>query len=530
MALQGTLDTFSLPDVLRLLATTGKTGCLHVDGDRGRGRVWIDDGAVVAATADRALGEPSIDEVVFEMLRFGRGSFSFAADEPAPHEAEPTEIEGTLRRATQLLEEWRELEAIVPSLSHRVAMAPELTVEQVTVDADRWKALVAIASGRSVGELAENMGVGELGITRTVSDLVELGVAVIEAPQPSRSSNGSSGRRNVTDIASRAAGDSPRRSRSEAPPRREPAPGTDGAPQVNWAQTADPISGSDNGGGLGRSASSTRLASRNSAVAPQSNAAPLLSTDSHLLAEPTVTAAAAVGVVTPAGGTPSLDQSPRSRRQASTARSPRSRRTPTAPSSQLAPPTPPRGGSTLPVPPQLDTGHSSLAAMPDPVGEPTSGPIFPSTLETSLPSGLGGLDTGRLGPSPLPTQTGQIPAVSATSLPADLSWAAEDDDVPIGPPRLSSPLSAPSPLRPSSPPPARLLPPPMPSNRPNTPQRHEGDPAVHVVAMSDPARAAVEATVGRAGGGPGGMPMPGATQEQILSRGQLFRYLTSVHS
>jgi hypothetical protein len=46
--------------------------------------------------------------------------------------------------------------------------------------------------------------------------------------------------------------------------------------------------------------------------------------------------------------------------------------------------------------------------------------------------------------------------------------------------------------------------------------------------MSPEARAAVEATVGRAGGGPGGMPMAGATQEQVLSRGQLFHYLTSI--
>ena len=186
MALQGTLDTFSLPDVLRLLATTGKSGCLHIDGDRGRGSVWIDEGAVVGAEADRVLGEASLDEVMFEMLRFGRGSFSFAADEQPASAGEPIEVEGTLRRAGQLLEEWRELEAVVPSLNHRVAMAPELTVEQVTIDASRWEALVAIAGGRSVGELAESLGQGELGISRTVSDLVELGVAVVESPGTSR--------------------------------------------------------------------------------------------------------------------------------------------------------------------------------------------------------------------------------------------------------------------------------------------------------------------------------------------------------
>ena len=50
MALQGTLDTFSLPDVLRLLATTSKTGRLRIEGDRGQGSVWLDAGGVVAAS------------------------------------------------------------------------------------------------------------------------------------------------------------------------------------------------------------------------------------------------------------------------------------------------------------------------------------------------------------------------------------------------------------------------------------------------------------------------------------------------
>ena len=36
MALQGTLDTFELPDVLRLLASTRKSGCLVLRSERAR--------------------------------------------------------------------------------------------------------------------------------------------------------------------------------------------------------------------------------------------------------------------------------------------------------------------------------------------------------------------------------------------------------------------------------------------------------------------------------------------------------------
>ena len=44
MALEGSLDAFGLPDVLRLLAATAKTGCLYVGGDRASGHVWVDRG------------------------------------------------------------------------------------------------------------------------------------------------------------------------------------------------------------------------------------------------------------------------------------------------------------------------------------------------------------------------------------------------------------------------------------------------------------------------------------------------------
>ena len=37
MALQGNIETFALPDVLRLLSSTSKTGKLRLEGTRGEG-------------------------------------------------------------------------------------------------------------------------------------------------------------------------------------------------------------------------------------------------------------------------------------------------------------------------------------------------------------------------------------------------------------------------------------------------------------------------------------------------------------
>ena len=69
MALQGTLDTFALPDVLRLLASTKKTGRLVIDGNRGTGNVWVDAGSVVGMQATGSETDASQVDVLFDKAR-----------------------------------------------------------------------------------------------------------------------------------------------------------------------------------------------------------------------------------------------------------------------------------------------------------------------------------------------------------------------------------------------------------------------------------------------------------------------------
>ena len=176
MALQGTLDTFALADVLRLLATTAKTGRLRVEGDRGHGDVWLRDGTVMASSAERAIeGAPS-EEIVFELLRFEVGSFDFELDEPSPNGEQPEDVEVLLRDANALLSEWKDLEKVVPSLEHQVTLVDTLPGDDVTIAAEHWPTVVAVGTGKSVGQLASALTLGELGVTRKVRDLVELGV------------------------------------------------------------------------------------------------------------------------------------------------------------------------------------------------------------------------------------------------------------------------------------------------------------------------------------------------------------------
>jgi Domain of unknown function (DUF4388) len=184
VALSGTLDTFALPDVLRLLASTAKTGRLRITGDRGSGSVWMDGGEVVAAElASAVTQEPTIAEVFFGLLRFAAGSFTFEADASAPQATSPEALEPLLGLAENMLVEWRAIEEVIPSLDVWVGLRAALDGPDVMVDQPRWRGIAAIGSGAQVGAVAEVLELNEIDSCRLVKELLELGlVDFIEEP------------------------------------------------------------------------------------------------------------------------------------------------------------------------------------------------------------------------------------------------------------------------------------------------------------------------------------------------------------
>lgn len=174
MALSGTLETFSLPDVLRLLSSTKKTGLLALDGDRGRGRVWVRDGAIVAADADRAVNE-QLEGVAFELLRYADASFEFESGAETSTDGSTHDVDDVLAEAEVRLAEWREIEAVVPSLDVWVRMVEHIDADR-TVTAEQWRVLARIGTGADGHALAAHLEQGEYDVCRQLRDLVTDGM------------------------------------------------------------------------------------------------------------------------------------------------------------------------------------------------------------------------------------------------------------------------------------------------------------------------------------------------------------------
>jgi hypothetical protein len=177
VALQGTLDTFALADVLRLLAATKKTGRLRVSGDRGSGSVWVADGDVVAtelSISGQHADGPAI--TLYQLLRFSHGSFTFETGANPVNASSPLAVEPLLAEAELLLAEWRAIEAVVPSLEAWITLRPQLGGRDVVIDQVRWRVVAAVAGGTTAGAVGESLGLDELPVLRALKELVELGL------------------------------------------------------------------------------------------------------------------------------------------------------------------------------------------------------------------------------------------------------------------------------------------------------------------------------------------------------------------
>ncbi len=184
MALQGTIDAFPLTDVLQLLSSSAKSGRLLLEGDRGRAELWIEEGSVVGG--DPAGPASGAAQLVFELLRFDDGSFVFdppdaTADGP-PLAVEPVGLDECVRDAVALLEEWERIEAVVPSMRHRLRLVDELVEDEVTLGAQEWRLVTVVGDGPSVARAAERLGLDEFACCAALAELVGRSLLVVEEP------------------------------------------------------------------------------------------------------------------------------------------------------------------------------------------------------------------------------------------------------------------------------------------------------------------------------------------------------------
>lgn len=222
MALTGTLESIPLPEVLRMLARSRKSGCLRVDAGGLQGKVYMADGWLTYATTrrdqdlradlmsagmvdeagwkhverrERGIAEvlteghdrddltsfisEQITDVFFRLSRPGHGTFDFGED-VGPHY--PTEqqinIELCLDEAEKRIAQWRLIEEVIPGVNFRMRMVQVLPEEarEVTITTDTWRLLSALNGQGTVEEVASRLGATDFQIAQVMAQMVRQGL------------------------------------------------------------------------------------------------------------------------------------------------------------------------------------------------------------------------------------------------------------------------------------------------------------------------------------------------------------------
>jgi hypothetical protein len=188
VGLQGTLDTFSLAEILGLIERARHTGALGVRGPDGHGTLYVRAGRFCAGEAadysgpvdDRHALDVRLIDVCFHLMRFESGSFEFVVDEEPPWPAErATDIAPIIETVEHIVRAWPAVEAVLPNFDVRPELAEELPDDSLTLNRSGFKIFTLIDGERTVRQIAREAGRSVVEVGPVLRDLIEHGAVRI---------------------------------------------------------------------------------------------------------------------------------------------------------------------------------------------------------------------------------------------------------------------------------------------------------------------------------------------------------------
>ncbi len=223
MSLRGSLESFTLQDILQLLTFSSKSGALRISGPGEDAVVWCDAGAVTyaavdpdestqalvraglvdadaladAVTTSESWGEALVErgaiererlvsfieervaDTLHQILLWKSGEFEFVPDgQPAVGRIAALAVEPLFVTALGRVAEWQALRAVVP-LDGRVArLVRHLpgALTEITITSGLWQVIAAVDGAHDPREIAASIGRGEFETSQALRELVERGL------------------------------------------------------------------------------------------------------------------------------------------------------------------------------------------------------------------------------------------------------------------------------------------------------------------------------------------------------------------
>lgn len=151
MSFQGSLSDLPLPDVIQLVASSGKTGCFHLTDNGVKGRIYLHEGRIVHALVGDLTGE----DAIYQLAIWSQGEFEFEAGAAVAASTINKTNTNLLMEAARRLDEWRVLQKKLPSME----LVPEFMIPggregQINLNTSEWLILSKIDGRRSIKAIA----------------------------------------------------------------------------------------------------------------------------------------------------------------------------------------------------------------------------------------------------------------------------------------------------------------------------------------------------------------------------------------
>jgi hypothetical protein len=275
MSLTGALEAFPLPEVLRLLARSEKSGTLRIDASDLQGRIYLADGSLTYATTrreedlvDDLVGAGLIDsqdwvlverreknvvevlaedateqqltdlvadqvaDVIFRLMRRTDGDFEFSESVgPRYNTGITVDIDASITEAEKRNTLWSEIEEVIPAITFHLRMVPDLNDRnEVSLPSTTWRVLAALQGEGSIEEVARRLGMTDFAVAQIMAGLTRDGLLeIVDMPPP----------------AAYGYGEDPKESRQAAPePVQETVPEDDGEDEVLLRSALSDVVGS----------------------------------------------------------------------------------------------------------------------------------------------------------------------------------------------------------------------------------------------------------------------------------------------
>ncbi len=168
MSFQGSLAELPLPDIIQLVAVSGKTGAFTLSRNSERGQIFLREGQIGHASAGHLVGE----EAVYELATWSEGDFTFEPGAAFEQQTINKSNTNLLMEAARRMDEWKILAKRIRSTRQvPVAVQGDFSAS-VSFTAGEWRLASLIDGRRSIEELAVALDLSPFETSKTLFGLL----------------------------------------------------------------------------------------------------------------------------------------------------------------------------------------------------------------------------------------------------------------------------------------------------------------------------------------------------------------------